>query len=129
MDVFLRFNYTSPKQECILFQPDVGVDDNDEVTTSKVQAGARKKLARLPIRRQERETASTEQSNQFDPGGQQSIHYFSVERNVCRVYCLLVFLVFVGFLLYFLCLVRKAGTRDEDNFHWIRERLGCKPDA
>ena len=50
-----------------MFQPDVGVDDNDEATTSKVQPGARKEFARLPIGRQQRETASTEQSKQFDP--------------------------------------------------------------
>ena len=33
----------------MLFQPDVGVDDNDESTTSKVQTGAREEFARLPI--------------------------------------------------------------------------------
>ena len=27
VDVFLRFNCSSPKQECIFLQPDVGVDD------------------------------------------------------------------------------------------------------
>ena len=69
MDVFIRFNCTSPEQECILFQPDVGVDDNDEATTSKVQAGAHNEFARLPIGPQQRETASMEQRKQFDPGG------------------------------------------------------------
>ena len=68
MDGFLRFNCTIPEQERTMFQPDVGVDDNDE-TTSKVQAGARKEFTRLPIGRQQRETASTEQSKQLDPGG------------------------------------------------------------
>ena len=29
-DWFLRFSCTSPEQECVLFQPDVGVNDNDE---------------------------------------------------------------------------------------------------
>ena len=68
MDGFLHFNFTSPEQECIMFQSDVGVDNNDESTASKVQAGAREKFARLPIGRQQRETASTEQSKQLDRG-------------------------------------------------------------
>ena len=66
MDVVLHLNCTSPEQEYILLQPDVGVDDNDEATTSKIQPGARKKFARLSFGRQQRETASTEQSKQFD---------------------------------------------------------------
>ena len=69
MNVFLHSNITSPEQVCILFELDVGIDDNDEATTSKVQAGAREEFARLPTGRQQRETASTEQSKQFDPGG------------------------------------------------------------
>ena len=69
VDVFLRVNCTCPEQEYILLQPDVGIDDNDETASSKVQAGARKEFARLPLGRQQRETASTEQSKQFDPGG------------------------------------------------------------
>ena len=56
-DGFLRFNCTSPERECILSQPDVGVDDNDEATTSKVQAGTRKEFGGLPIGRQQRETS------------------------------------------------------------------------
>ena len=68
MDFFLRLNCTSPEQEYILLQPDVGVDDNDEAKTSKVQAGAREEFARLQIGRQQPETASTEQSKQFDRG-------------------------------------------------------------
>ena len=66
MDGFLNFNFTGTEQECILFKSDVGVDDNDEATASKVQAGAREEFARLPIGRQQRETASTEQNRQFD---------------------------------------------------------------
>ena len=66
MDVFLHSYFTSREQECILFQPDVRIDDNDEATTSKVQAGAREEFARLPIGGQQRETASTEQNKQFD---------------------------------------------------------------
>ena len=42
---------------------------NQPATTSKVQAGAREEFARLSIGRQQRETASTEQSKQIDPGG------------------------------------------------------------
>ena len=60
VDGFSRFNCTGLVQECILFQPDVGVDDNDETTSSKAQAGARKEVAGLPIGRRQRETASTE---------------------------------------------------------------------
>ena len=30
VDIFLRLNCTRPEQECILFQPEVGVDDNNE---------------------------------------------------------------------------------------------------
>ena len=54
MDGFLRFNFTSPKQECIMFQRDVGVDDNGESITSKVQTGPDEEFARLPIGRQQR---------------------------------------------------------------------------
>ena len=68
MDGFLHLTCTNPEQEYILLQPDVGVDDNDEATTSKVQAGAREEFARLPIDRQQQEMASTEQSKQFDRG-------------------------------------------------------------
>ena len=52
-----------------LLQPDVGVDDNDVATTLKAQADACKEFAGLPICRQQRETAATEHSKQFDPGG------------------------------------------------------------
>ena len=69
MDVF--FNFTGTEQECILFKSDVGVDDIDEWTTPKVQAGAREEFARSPIGRQQRETASTQQSKQFDRGRSQ----------------------------------------------------------
>ena len=42
---------------------------NQPATTSKVQAGAREEFARLSIGRQQRKTASTEQSKQFDHEG------------------------------------------------------------
>ena len=67
MDSVLPVSYTSPEQEWVLLQPDFGVDDNDEATTSKTQAAARKEFARLPIGQHRRKMASTEQSKQFDP--------------------------------------------------------------
>ena len=69
VDGFLPVSCTSPEQEGILLQPDVGVDDNDEAITSKAQTAARKEFLRLPIGRQQRETTSTEQSKLFDPRG------------------------------------------------------------
>ena len=69
MDGFL--NFTGTDQECILFKSDVGVDDNDPSTTSKVQVGAREEFARLPIGRQQRETVSTQQNKHFDRGRSQ----------------------------------------------------------
>ena len=88
VDDFLLFNCTSPEQECIVFQPDVGVDYNDEATTSKVKAGARKEFAGLPIGRQQRETALTEQSKQFDPGGRRRSFSLSVENRFhCSFLC------------------------------------------
>ena len=72
VDGFLRFNCTSPEQECVLLQPDVGVDDNDKATTcTSEQAAAHEEFARpSKERQQQRMTAwTTEQSKQFDPGG------------------------------------------------------------
>ena len=71
MSAFFNFNFTGTEPQCILFKSNVGVDNNDESTTSKVQAGAREEFARLPIGRHQRETASTQQSKQFDWGGSQ----------------------------------------------------------
>ena len=45
MDGVLRFNCTSPEQECILFQLDVGVNDKYEAATPQ-QAAAREESAR-----------------------------------------------------------------------------------
>ena len=68
MDSFLHVSASLDQGGTTFFlQPGVEVDDNDETTTSKAQAGARKEFARLPIGRQQRETASTKQSKQFDP--------------------------------------------------------------
>ena len=60
MDVFLHSNCTSPEQECILLQPDVGVDDQKETTATTQQAAAREEFARPTKKRQrQRTTAST----------------------------------------------------------------------
>ena len=68
MDGALNLNCTSPEQECILLQPDVGMDDNNETTTQ--QAAAREEFARPTKNRQQQGTTawSTEQNKQFDRG-------------------------------------------------------------
>ena len=69
MDGFLHPNPTGPEQEFILLKSDIGVDDNDEPTVSKVQAGARKESARLPNGQQQGMTAwLTDQNREFDRG-------------------------------------------------------------
>ena len=69
MDGFLHPNFTSPEQECILLKSNIGVDDNDEATASKVQASAHEESARLPIDQQQGMIAwSTHQNRQFDRG-------------------------------------------------------------
>ena len=130
VDGVLRFNNcTSPEQECILFQPDVGVDgDRDQPTTSQ-RATAREEFARpTKKRQQQRMTAwTTEQSKQFDLGRWREAITF------CRDECLVSYIVCSFFscfvcssVVYIFCLVRKAGTRGEDNFHSrMREGLGC----
>ena len=66
----LHVNSASPEQECILLQPDDEADDEDKTTTcTSENATACDEFARLTIGRQQRETASSEQSKQFDPGG------------------------------------------------------------
>ena len=73
VDGFLRFNCTSSEQECILLQPDVGVDDKKDQPTASQQAAAREKFARPTKKRQQQRMTvwTTDQSKQFDPGGQQ----------------------------------------------------------
>ena len=70
LDGSLRSNCTSTEQEYILLhQSDIGVDDNDEATVTKVQAGAREESARLSIGQHQGMTAwSTDQNWQFDRG-------------------------------------------------------------
>ena len=81
VDGILRFNCTVPEQKCILSQPNVGVDDNDETASSNAQVSARKEFTGLPIGRQRRGTASTEQSKQFDFGGLLGNFYFPSKKD------------------------------------------------
>ena len=52
MDGFLHSNCTSPEQECILLQLDVGVDGEKETTATSQQAAVCEEFAR-PIKRQQ----------------------------------------------------------------------------
>ena len=117
MDGVLHSKFTSPKQECVLFQSDVGIDYNEEATTSKAQVGARKEFARLSISRQQRETASTEQNKQFDRGRLQGNHNFSEKKNILShilsVCSWLFFLCFVFFLLLYFFLSAIPQSRYE----------------
>ena len=78
MNDFLHSNCTSPEQEYIFIQskeeyillqvqPEVGIDDSNNATTS--QAAAREDSARLPFGQQQGMTAwPTDQNRQFDRG-------------------------------------------------------------
>ena len=68
MDGVFNLNCTSPEQECVLLQPEVGVDDNNESTTQQVPA--REEFARQTKKRQQQGMTawSTEQNRQFDRG-------------------------------------------------------------
>ena len=70
VDIFLRLNCISPEQECILLQPDVGVDDEKETTTTTQQAAACEKFARPMKKRQRQRTTAwtTNQRQQFGRG-------------------------------------------------------------
>ena len=70
MDNVLRSNCTSPEQECILLQPDVGVDDEKETTATSHQTAIREEFARPAKKRQQQKTTAwtTNQSKQFDRG-------------------------------------------------------------
>ena len=116
---FLHVNFTSPKQECIMFEPDVGVDDNGESITLKVQADPGEEFARLPIGRQQQKMASTEENKQFNRG-RSNAKSLQKRGMFCRIYCLFARcfpFVFVCFLLlYFSYRVRnmKKLVRKED---------------
>ena len=58
VDGFLHSNFTSPEQECILLQPDVGVDDEKETTATTQQAAVREEFAR-PTKKQQRQRTTT----------------------------------------------------------------------
>ena len=68
VDGVLRLNCRSPEQGFVLFQPDVGADDNNEATSQ--QATACEEFTRPPKKRQQQgmTARSTEQSMQFDRG-------------------------------------------------------------
>ena len=72
VDGFLRSNYTSTEQECILLhQPDVGVDDEKETTAAtSQQAAVREDIASPTEKQQQQGTTAwaTEQNKQFDRG-------------------------------------------------------------
>ena len=69
VDGFLHSNFTNPEQEGILLKLEIGVDDNDETTASKIQAGDCEESAKLPNGQQQGMTAwSTDQNRQFDRG-------------------------------------------------------------
>ena len=79
MDGFLRSNCTSNKQECILLQSDVGVNDNkvqpevgmdDSNDATTQQAAACEEFARLTKMRQRQGTTAwaAERNKQFDRG-------------------------------------------------------------
>ena len=69
VDDFLHVDCTRSldREGTNLLQADVGV--KPETANTKAQVAAREEFARVPIGRQQRGTASTEQSKQFDPGG------------------------------------------------------------
>ena len=108
MDGFLRSNFTSMEQECILLQsnvgvndnrvqPEVGMDDNNDATT--LQAAVREEFVSPTEKRQGTTTWATEQHKLFDRGRSLRCNYFSEKRNICLYTVLLVF-----FPLLFFCL-------------------------
>ena len=84
MNVFLHSNCTSPEQECILLQPDVGVDDEKETTATTQQAAVCEEVARPTKKRQQQKTTAwtTNQSKQLDRGRSTMKSLLSEERNV-----------------------------------------------
>ena len=66
----MNSNCTSPEQEYILLQPDVGVDDEKETVATTQQAAARDEFARPTKKRQRQRTTTwtTNQSKKFDRG-------------------------------------------------------------
>ena len=125
VDVFLRFNCSSPEQECILLQPGVGVDNKKDQPSTSQQVTAREEFARpTKKRQQQRMTAwTTEQSKQFDRGRStvKPLLFWREKCLVAHTVCSF-FLVSVCFLLYFFS-VMYAIFRSRYERRW--ERLGC----
>ena len=94
MDAFLRFKCTSPEQECILFQPDVGVDDEKGQPATSQLAAAREEFARPTKKRQQQRmtTWTIKQSKQFDPGSETIT---SLSRGMSVAYTLFVWSFFL----------------------------------
>ena len=100
MDSFLRSNFTSMEQECILLQsnvgvndnrvqPEVGMDDNNDATTQ--QAAVREEFVSPTEKRQGTTTWATGQHKLFDRGRSLLCNYFSEKRNICLYTVLYVF--------------------------------------
>ena len=71
IDGFLHSNCTSsPKQECILLQPDVGVDDEKETTANLQQAAVREEFAR-PTKNKGRRLELSIKASSLTGAGQQ----------------------------------------------------------
>ena len=113
---------TSPEQECILFQPEVGVDGNNEDTSQ--QAAAREEFA-IPTKKRQQQwmTAwSTEQSKQFDRV-RSTVKSLLFWREECLVACTVCsFFLSLSVLLVVLFLSRpqlsEAGTKG-DGGDWV----------
>ena len=122
---FLRSNFTSPEQECTLLKSGIGVDDNDEATASRVQAGAREESSSLPIYQQQGMTAwSTDQNRQFDRGRSRVTSFTFLKRYMFAMCtCLFFPLCFVCCLLHiFPVLSTNCRSRYERRY----ELFGCR---
>ena len=128
VDVFLHSNCTSLEQEYILIQsredyillqvqPEVGVDDSNNGTTS--QAAAREESARLPIGQQQGMTAWSKLTKTGSSIGEGlcDAKFLFLKRNVLPVYCLCLFLYFcLPCLSYFFRFAAEAGTKGDISF-------------
>ena len=121
MDIFLHSNCTSPEQECILLQPDVGVDGEKETTATIQQAAIREEFARRSGSNKRRQHGLPIKASNLTGVDQQRNHFFSEERGVfCRMhYRLLVFLVYclLSTVVFFLLCpqLTEAGTKDDES--------------
>ena len=118
--VFLHSNCTSPEQEGILLQPDVGVDDKKDTTATTQQAAVCEECARSTKKRQQQKRTAwtTNQSKQSTGVGQQReiITFLKREMFFRILFCLffplclpaLYFCIFPVLSAIFLKQVRKA---------------------